>query len=855
MMRSPAFAFSAIASLTLSLITGMGLSPASAAEYSWDTPAELRLTSATKDSVSLEWDEVDGAPQYRIQLSKESDMADAVYYRVKDVSKTIEELDEDAIYYAKVRVISLEGDNLSAYSKEPVELSTAVTTPSGLRVDDSSATALSLNWNDVEGAPAYRIQLSTSSSMANSEYFRFSESVGTVTGLREGSRYFAKVKTITSDGANLSPYSDPAVPAATTALASTQAIPSSVGGLAAGNITSTGATISWNPVSTATRYRVYWSKSSSMPGSCEPNCKVITPASLTNPSQTLGQIMSPTQPTAGGTYYLKVSALNSAGKTITGWQATPLKVTLKTPATIPATVEDLAAGSITSDNATIFWKQVPTATRYRVYWSKSSSMPGSCEPNCKVITPASLPNPSQTLAQITAPTQPTAGGTYYLKVSALNASGKTITGWQATPFEVELPGTQNTPPAGLQFVSKSASTLTLDWNDVTDAPRYRVQLSKSPTMSDAVYYRFTDSEGVISDLEKSTTYYAKVKVITAEGDNLSAYSDAASGTTLAVDSVPLDVSNFNVKCQSCYPANASERGPGELPWVDRRQTVVNTIISRRPDVIGVQEASQAWLIENGKQVNKSQFEDLRDRLKAAGGTYELTSPHRNNCVNSTTPSSCVVKDQGASKGTKIYYNSAKMTLVRQGSSGLDRASSSGQERFVAWAVLRQKASGQEIFFATTHLEPGSTYYALRKTQAQQALTAITNANSGKLPIIMTGDLNSTRYATPTNAPYDVFVAGGGLVDPLGHTYKSPVVSPKATAEKRIHANYNSYNGFVPQMKRYAEDQNGSNLDYIFTSPMQVKEWETVVNVNAAGDLTGIIPSDHNMLTAEVVLPH
>ena len=36
--------------------------------------------------------------------------------------------------------------------------------------------------------------------------------------------------------------------------------------------------------------------------------------------------------------------------------------------------------------------------------------------------------------------------------------------------------------------------------------------------------------------------------------------------------------------------------------------------------------------------------------------------------------------------------------------------------------------------------------------------------------------------------------------------------------------------------------------------VQVPEWETVADLDKAGNLEGIIPSDHNMLRATVVLP-
>ena len=48
--------------------------------------------------------------------------------------------------------------------------------------------------------------------------------------------------------------------------------------------------------------------------------------------------------------------------------------------------------------------------------------------------------------------------------------------------------------------------------------------------------------------------------------------------------------------------------------------------------------------------------------------------------------------------------------------------------------------------------------------------------------------------------------------------------------------------------------NGSYIDYILTSKMRVSQWETVANIDSAGNFTGIVPSDHNMLVAKVGLP-
>lgn len=216
--------------------------------------------------------------------------------------------------------------------------------------------------------------------------------------------------------------------------------------------TTTDATLTWKAYSGAVKYRIFWSTSSAgMSGTCAPNCTVIIPGDLAHPSFTLhdalaaeGQSVTPSQ-----TYYVKISAINSSNKTITSWQSSPTKVKLAggpvdppDPGTIPATVQNIHAESITATDATILWDKVPTAVQYRVYWSESSGMFSSCEPNCTKVTPSDLNAPSVSLAGTLSSVGQvvTSGQVYFIKISAINSSGKTITAWQSTPATVDLEG-------------------------------------------------------------------------------------------------------------------------------------------------------------------------------------------------------------------------------------------------------------------------------------------------------------------------------------------------------------------------------------------------------------------------------
>lgn len=405
-------------------------------------------------------------------------------------------------------------------------------------------------------------------------------------------------------------------------------------------------------------------------------------------------------------------------------------------------------------------------------------------------------------------------------------------------------------PAGLKASGVTQASMTLSWKAVPSAPRYRVQYSTKASMADSVYRRFTPTRATIGSLKPATTYYVKVRAIKASGASLSPYSKAitvrtasvpVSGSRPASTAVPLRVGSFNIKCANCA---------GGLPWSARRDAVVRTIKGQDLDVLGVQEASQGWLKDaDGTSIDLSQFEDLENRL---GGSWTLTNDKRNNCVKSTTPTRCEYKDQGASQGTRILYDAASVEMLDSGSKLLPSQDKTTNARYLAWAVLRQRSTGIKFFFADSHLEPGADKYGMRKAQAEVAVDTIEARNTARLPVIAVGDWNSSRFADPTNAPYDAYVKAG-FVDPLGGAANSTrAVAP--TVEKRVDTWLNSYNDFVRQAKGNRKWDNGSYIDYMLTTPMRVSEWRTVADLDADDNFVGVIPSDHNMLRMTVHLP-
>ena len=415
-------------------------------------------------------------------------------------------------------------------------------------------------------------------------------------------------------------------------------------------------------------------------------------------------------------------------------------------------------------------------------------------------------------------------------------------------------------PTGLTVAVTGTTTLSVSWKAVPGAPRYRVAYSTASSMSGATYKRVTAAKLGLTGLAPGQAYYVKVRVITADGGNLSKYSPAVKATTTSTATSgsgpsagsPMRVGSFNVKCFNCLGDHPEERS-----WWDRRADVVRDVRSQNLAVLGIQEASQAWLPaqQGGKGQDLSQFEDLRNRL---GGSWRLTNANRNNCVKAKTPTKCVYKDQGASKGTRILYDASLVTLLDQGSKLLP---SPEDDRFMAWATFVQRSTGKKFFFATAHLEPDKDW-KLHVQEATVLAKEVAKQNTGHLPTFITGDMNAHKNSlnpsgVKDNPVYDVIVDQYGYVDPLGNRSGSTTGTPGATVEKRINTPLGSFNDFMPtpSPNYFGRRPNGTYIDYIFTSKkIRVLEWENVAHLDSKHAYVGKQASDHNLQRATVVLP-
>jgi len=285
-------------------------------------------------------------------------------------------------------------------------------TPTGLKVAARTSSTVDLTWTAVKNAPRYRIQMATKSDMSGAVYFRVTPNRRQMTGLKSNTKYYFKVRVITSSGGNLSSYTSAVTVTTDKSTPSSGTSMPAPSGLTSTAHTTNSVSLAWNAVSKAPRYRIQMATNPAMSGATyfrvTPTSRVIT--GLTKDVK----------------YYFKVRVITSSGRNLSPYSA---------------------AIAVTTD---------------------------------------------------------------------------------ASPPPSEFP---MSAPAGLASTDQASRMLSLKWNSVAGASRYRIQLSTNPEMSRATYFRFDETRAQIAGLTADTKYYLKVRVITDDGANLSEYSGAINSTT------------------------------------------------------------------------------------------------------------------------------------------------------------------------------------------------------------------------------------------------------------------------------------------------------------------------------------
>lgn len=468
------------------------------------------------------------------------------------------------------------------------------------------------------------------------------------------------------------------------------------------------------------------------------------------------------------------------------------------------------------------------ANAYRVRFSTSSSMssPDTWDVlGNRIHWTRTDANPNVSAPRLSPDT------TYYFQVKAISLAKADLGRYSKVLAVRTKPASAfpELPPTNLVATADGAGSVYLAWTNRSPGLRYRVRYTTNPAL------RLTSWEtvvvpatgGVVTGLAASTTYHFKARVIATDGKALSPYSVVETQVTAKATASPgISVSAYNVHKASSGPS-----------WTDRRRAVAENITRQQPDVIALAEASPVSVVTpSGAKVK--QYNDLLALIND-------DIPYRFVAAGNYT------------NGTKLAYNSRRLTSLNEGSKALSQLGE--QRRYAVWAVFSDKASGKRVFVVATHLEPGkgsatdTTYNNARIAQAAEIVALAKAKNPKGHPVVVAGDFNSNRSTEPSNGPYDTLIAAG-LVDPLDNARAAWTTGSNAIAETMVGVEYNSANAFETRARRTSFPI-GTHVDYVLVSRgVRVVQYRMVVDVDAAGDFVGTIPSDHNQVSAVIRLP-
>ncbi len=387
--------------------------------------------------------------------------------------------------------------------------------PAGLNAVGGTG-QVTLSWTSVSNATSYNLYYATTSGVTTTSSTKVASvsSPYVQTGLTAGTTYYYIVTAVNSTGES--------APSSQASAGTASAPPVPTAPAAPAGVIATGGTnqvtLSWNSVSTATEYNVYYATAS---GVTKANGTKI--ANVTSPS-VLANL------TASTTYYYIVTAVNSTGES-----AASIQVAATTLAPVPTPTAPAAPTGVTAvggaNQATITWPAVPGAASYNIYWSTTSGVNKTS---------------GTKVAGVTSPyvkTALSAGTTYYFIVTAANSVGESAASAQATATTNPAPPAVPAAPAGVTATG-GANQVSISWSAVSGATSYNIYWATTSGVTTAgTKITTTTSPYVQTGLAASTTYYYIVTAVNASGQSVasSQVSAATNAPAVVIPAAPAGV--------------------------------------------------------------------------------------------------------------------------------------------------------------------------------------------------------------------------------------------------------------------------------------------------------------------------
>ncbi|MBK9631469.1 MAG: fibronectin type III domain-containing protein [Saprospiraceae bacterium] len=218
-------------------------------------PTGLNISNITSTTATAAWNAVSGATSYKFEYKKSSD-PNWTQVTVTTTNHNMTGLTAATTYNTRVKAVCSSGE--STYSTEVNFTTTGgggCGIPTNLAISNITQTSANATWSAVSGATSYKFEYKKSSDANWTQVTKTSPS-HSMTGLTAATAYNTRVKAVCASGES--------------AYSSTVNFTTTGGGgcgtptnLAASNITTNSATLSWSPVSGATSYNFQYKLNSS----------------------------------------------------------------------------------------------------------------------------------------------------------------------------------------------------------------------------------------------------------------------------------------------------------------------------------------------------------------------------------------------------------------------------------------------------------------------------------------------------------------------------------------------------------------------------------------------------------------
>lgn len=437
-------------------------------------PTNFRTTGTSSTTATLAWNGVGGANNYEITYRR---VGESNYISVTTNNSTVSltNLQSDANY--EVRIRSFCGNDIfssfvttSFFTSE--NGGSGCTAPSGLTVNNITATSAQVSWTNVPGSTSYQIRFRVSGggfSTGNSAVNNFP-----LTGLLPLTTYEVFVLSICSEGNSTESTTTFTTPSAVNC--------SDPSNFAVSSITGTTAQLSWNVVGAATSYEVQYRRTS------DANFTGITAVSA---NTGLTGLLPNTN------YEARVRSNCSNGSS-SNFVSTTFVTGNDNSCSAPG---GLQSSSVTPSSITIAFNVVPSALDYEVSYRVSGS-----SSNYTTFT-------STTASTVISGLSSNTG--YEIRVRS-RCAGSTFSAYSSITASTSTgQGTCQTP-GGLTTSNITATGFTVSWGSISGITNYEVQYRR---VGDANYIsqNVGTNSAIITGLALNSNYEVRVRSACSNG--------------------------------------------------------------------------------------------------------------------------------------------------------------------------------------------------------------------------------------------------------------------------------------------------------------------------------------------------